>query len=166
MQWTERSDVSKLREEVDDEIAEELPKIITDVICHIFSVDNLPEVFKIESKDEEAPSGPVSKKLKTRDHQSRGNKVVNTDPNSEYKMLEGENFKRAYGGKNAQHRVFWDNAKGTKMCQRWHSKYYCFDNCDMGDSHVAKDQVPAPLDTEYRKFLKKVKKNLTTKAGA
>ena len=56
-------------------------------------MDDLPEVFKIESEDEEAPSGPVNKKLKTGDHQSRGKQVVNTDHNPEHKMLEGENLK-------------------------------------------------------------------------
>ena len=53
-----------MREEVDDEILEELPKIVTDVVRHRFAMDDLPEVFKIEEKDFEMPSGPVKKKQK------------------------------------------------------------------------------------------------------
>ena len=73
-------------------------------------------------------------------------------------MVDGEDFKKAYCGKNSQYRPFWNKAKGTRMCPRFHSRYYCFDKCDMIDSHVEKDQVPAPVDTEYKKFLKRVRK--------
>ena len=106
--WLKENRISKMREEVDDGILEELPKIVTEV--------DLPEVFKIEEKDVEAPSGNLKKKQKTGEHQSKGNKVLNTDPNPKYKMLEGEDFKKVYCGKNAQHRPFWDRTKRTKMC--------------------------------------------------
>ena len=83
---------------------------------------------------------------------------MNTEPNPEYKMLDGENFKKVYCGKNAQFRPVSDKEKGTKMCPRFHSKYYCFDNCNNIDSHVGKDEVPAAVDAEYKKFLKKSEK--------
>ena len=51
-----------MREEVDDEILEESPKIVTDAVRHRFAMDYLPEVFKIEEKDVDTPSGPVKKK--------------------------------------------------------------------------------------------------------
>ena len=57
-------------------------------------MDDLPEVFKIEEKDIEAPSSGIKKKQKTGEHLTKGNKVLNTDPNPEYKMLEGEDFKK------------------------------------------------------------------------
>ena len=84
--------------------------------------------------------------------------MLDTDPNSEYKMLEGEDFKKVYCGKNTQHRPLGDRAKGTKMCPRFHSKHHCFDNCDMIDSHAGKDKVPVAVDVEYKKFLKKFRK--------
>ena len=121
-----------------------------EVVRHRFAMDDLPEVFKIEEKDIEAPSSGIKKKQKTGEHLTKGNKVLNTDPNPEYKMLEGEDFRKVYCGKNAQFRPFWDKAKGTKMCPPFHSKWYCFDNCDMIDSHVEKDKVPAAVDAEYK----------------
>ena len=84
--------------------------------------------------------------------------VLNPDPNPEYKMLDGEDFKKVYCGKNSRFRPFWDKAKGTRMCPRYHSREYCFDDCENIDSHVDKDQVPAPVGAEYKKFLKKVRK--------
>ena len=60
----------------------------------------------------------------------------------------GRGLQKVYCGKNSQYRPFWNKAKGTRMCPRFHSRYYCFDNYAMIDSHVAKDQVPAPLDAE------------------
>ena len=56
-----------MREEVDDEILEELPKIVTEVVRHRFAMDDLPEVFKIE---EEMPRHPlvVSKRNRKREN--------------------------------------------------------------------------------------------------
>ena len=51
-----------MREEIDDEILEELPKTVTDVVRHRFAMNDLPEVFKIEETDVETPSGPFNKK--------------------------------------------------------------------------------------------------------
>ena len=62
--WLKENRISKMREEVDDEILEELPKIVTDVVRHRFAMDDLPEVFKTEEKDVTTPSGPVNKKQK------------------------------------------------------------------------------------------------------
>ena len=82
-------------------------------------IDGCPPGLKIEEKDIEAPSSGIKKKQKTGEHLTKGNKVLNTDPNPEYKMLEGEDFRKVYCGKNAQFRPFWDKAKGTKMCPRF-----------------------------------------------
>ena len=62
--WLKENRISKMREEVDDGILEELPKIVTDIVCHRFAMDDLPEVFKIEEKDVEVPSGTLKKKQK------------------------------------------------------------------------------------------------------
>ena len=129
-------------------------------------MDDLPEIFRVEEEVVEAPSGSLKKKQKTGERPKKGNKVSNTDPNPEYTMLDGEDFKKVYCGKNTQFRPIWDKTKGTRMCPRFHSTFYCFDNCDMIDSHVKKDEVPAALDAEYKKFLKKVRKKLTIQAGA
>ena len=53
-----------MREEVDDEILKELPKIGTDVVRRRFAMDDLPQVFKIKEKDVETLSGPVKKNKK------------------------------------------------------------------------------------------------------
>ena len=111
--WLKENRNSKMREEIDDEILEELPKIVTNVVRHRFAMDDLPEVFKIEEKDVTTPLDPLNKKQKG-EHHNKGNKVINTDPNPEYKMLEGEDFKKVYCGKNSQFRPFWDKAKVTK----------------------------------------------------
>ena len=104
------------------------------------------------------PSGPANKRLKT-DGTQRGNKVENKGPNPEYKMLDGENFTKVFCGKNVCHRVNWDKKKGTRMCPRWHSRYYCFDNCHTDASHIPQDEVSPQMDIEYKKFLKKIRKN-------
>ena len=97
------------------------------------------------------------KKQKTGDAK-RGSRLENTDPNPECKLLDGEEFRKVFCGKNFCHRVQWDKNKKMHMCPRFHSKFYCFDNCSNVESHVPRSQVSTQMDTDYKKFLKKVRK--------
>ena len=98
-----------MREEVDDKVFEDLPKIVTDVARNRFIMD-LPGAFKLaegKTDDIDVLSGPIFKRLRT-DSSQKGNRVENTDPTPQYKMRP-----------------------------RFHQKYYCFDNCNNIDSQVS-----------------------------
>ena len=151
---------AKDREDVDDSILEDLASIITDVLKGRFDI-KLPNSFRIESthsRNVDVPSGPRNpKKQKLQDAANDANGIVeNTDPNENYKMLDGENYKQIFFGKNVCHRVVW-NDDGTNMCPRFHSRFYCFENCRHKASHVPKAQVPPEKDTKYKQFLRKIR---------
>ena len=82
--------------------------------------------------------------------------IQNQTPNEEYKLLDGEEFGKMFGGRhNICHRIDWPD--GEKMCPRFHSKYYCFNNCKNKASHVPQSQVPPEQDKGYKRFLKKLR---------
>ena len=84
--------------------------------------------------------------------------MKNEEPNKAYNIRDGEDFLSVFGGNNVCHRVDWDG-NGSKMCPRFYSKQYCFDNCRNKASHVPKSQIPGNKDKEYTNYLKKVRGN-------
>ena len=99
--WLENCMMAKDREEVDDSILEELSSIITDVLKGRFDV-KLPKSFKLESTyspNVDISSGPRSLKKQRLPDNANDNKLVNADPNEDYKLLDGENYKQIFCGK-------------------------------------------------------------------
>ena len=158
--WLEDCMTTEDREDVDDSILEDLTDIIRDVLKGRFNII-LPNTFKMETMHSQhvdltsGPRNPKKQRLKDAANDDRG-VIENTDPNEDYKMLDGEIYKQVFCGKNVCHRVDWDD-DGTKMCPRFHSKFYCFANCRHKASHVPKSQVPTDKDTKYKQFLKKIR---------
>ena len=158
--WLEDCMTTEDREDVDDSTIEDLTDIVRDVLKGRFYI-TLPDTFKMETENSQhvgTTSGTRSlkkQKLKDAANDDKG-MIQNTEPNDDYKMLDGENYKQVFCGKNVCHRVEWDD-DGTKMCPRFHSRFYCFDNCRHKASHVPKSQVPADKDAKYKQFLKKIR---------
>ena len=44
------------------------------------------------------------------------------------------------------------------MCTRWHTKGGCFDDCKKKASHVGKSEIPSKQESDYKDYLKKVRK--------
>ena len=148
--WLKECKAAKHREDVNDDLLDNLTSIVDDTVRGRFFI-TLPKAFKTdESKQQESATEHVSKKRKTPGDQRSF--VENTDPNDEYKLRDGEDFKML-GGNNTCHRVDWNN--NSKMCPRWHSKLYCFSDCNNKDSHVPQCDVPVAMDAKYKRFLKK-----------
>jgi hypothetical protein len=50
----------------------------------------------------------------------------------------------------------WKGSSNIKMCNRWHSKGNCFDDCKNRESHVSADEVSEKDKNNYAKYLKKI----------
>ena len=140
-----------------DKLLDDLPDIIRDVCRGRFSFD-LPLVFKGNRMPDDETDGLRNKRRKIEDKAPVIDKRViqNQTPNEEYKLLDGEEFSKMFGGRhNICHRIDWPD--GEKMCPRFHSKYYCFNNCKNKASHVPQSQVPPEQDKGYKRFLKKLR---------
>ena len=155
--WFEQCEMATDRMEVDDSIINFI-SIVNDVLRSRLFID-LPDIFKSTTKHKivDNPLDNVSPKKRRRLSDNKGNLLKNEEPNEAYKIKDGEDFLSVFGGNNLCHRVDWDG--NSKMCPRFHSKQYCFDNCKNKVSHVPKSQVPGNKDKEYKNFLKKVRGN-------
>ena len=108
--WLKECKRFKTREEVNGRILDDLPDIVTDVCRSRFSLD-LPPVFNSNSMPEDEPQDPPYRRKKIGNNISEDNnrrKVVhNPTPNEEYKMREGEEYSKLFGGKHVCHKVDW-----------------------------------------------------------
>ena len=107
--WLKECKRFKTREEVNDRILDDLPDIVTDVCRNRFSLD-LPPIFNSNSMPEDEPHGPPYKRRRTGntanipEDNDRRKVVHNPIPNEEYKMRDGEEYSKLFGGQNVCHR--------------------------------------------------------------
>ena len=163
--WLRQSEIANCREEVTDTLLN-FEQIAEDVLSGRFTMV-LPSCFKDASEkanvseniDESLATGGRPGKRKREERES-GSLVKNESPVKEFEASkeEKEKFNEFFGGNNICHRVIWGNK--SKMCPRWFSKLYCFDNCSNRESHVEANKVPAKKKKEYDKYLnKKIRRN-------
>ena len=79
------------------------------------------------------------------------NNAVNTKPIKEWKLQEGESFKKVFAGKNVDKRP---KLNGVNMCARFHTRGNCFPDCRSAPSHVPSQEVPAEQKKAYAAFCK------------
>ena len=72
-------------------------------------------------------------------------------------MLEGEDWRNDFCGKCTNDVLFWEGK--TKMCTGWHTKGGCFVDCKKKVSHVKKSEIPSKKESEYKDYLRKVRKD-------
>jgi hypothetical protein len=86
--------------------------------------------------------------------------IKNENMVEEFKMKEGEVWRRDLVGKNTKDRPKL-NDKNCWMCVRWFSKRDCFTNCNNKDFHVSAADVPTNKKSKYISFLNRVQGNST-----
>ena len=161
--WLGECKTVRDRSEVNDEIVD-FNIIANDILDNRFTVC-LPLAFKHTDNVETnlsvlgAPSGDQKGKKKSRGNENteRPERIWNSDQQEEFKMKENKDWKMFFGNK-VQDRIDW-NDDGYKMCPRWHSKGFFFENCHNKASHVPKDNIPLGKVKYYKAYLAKVRKN-------
>jgi len=84
-------------------------------------------------------------------------RVVNTSMVEEFKMKEGEDWRKHLAGKLPKDRPKWGDTPNVWMCARWLTKGDCFIDCNNKACHVGADAIPAEKKNEYLNFLKRVR---------
>jgi len=75
----------------------------------------------------------------------------------EFKMKEGEDWRKHLAGKLPKDRPKWGDSPNVWMCARWLTKGDCFIDCNNKACHVGADAIPAEKKKEYLNFLKRVR---------
>lgn len=93
--------------------------------------------------------------------QEEGN-IFNSDQLEEFNLKPGEDWRKDVVGKLNGNRSFWDKEKcgrrDVKMCVRYHTRGYCFEDCHHTASHVSKDKIPNNRNIVLRNYLNKVRR--------
>ena len=148
------------RSDVDDRIID-LREITNDVVNNRFYT-SLPSAFQVTNPDTNTSSNSSSPKRKAGDDGDEKRKkrrawIDNDDQHEDFKMLEGEDWKKDYCGRCIDDVPLWEGK--TRMCTRWHTKGGCFNDCKKKASHVKKSKIPSKQESEYKDYLRKVRKD-------
>ena len=146
------------RSEVDDSIVD-FKDIITSIKSRTFFT-RLPPTFKsiMNGSDDDGVDpkrSPKKRKVNEGRKDDSVEQVKNADQIQEFKIRPGEDWRSVFCG-NPGDRVSWNDKE--RMCPRWHSKGFCFPNCNNKSSHVPEDKVTEIKKKEYRGYLKKIRK--------
>ena len=126
-------------------------------------VQNLPTTFRdfkhppkvkegIEVVNENDGQNP-RKRMRPNNPQNENKKVVNSSPIAAW-MINNEDYNKAFAGRNLELRP---KLKLRPMCQRFHSKGYCFDNCSNKSTHIPSEDIDKRTRDLYSKYVNKCK---------
>ena len=151
--WLQQCAQESDRENVDDSLLD-FKDIVNQVLNDQF-LQVLPSTFKSEKEEEDEPfppSGPgqARKKQKRESNQTESRQVRNTGTISEWVPTQ-EVYTQKFAGKNISARPILN---GVPMCQRFHSKTYCFSDCNNKASHVPSNTVSDEIKAKYTSYCK------------
>ena len=139
-----------------------IDQVLTDSFCQM-----LPTTFKDFSLSQTQPnhSHPNASEH-TNEQRPRKQRRTNTDTNKERIMntkqiqewiAPPEEYRQQFIGKFLDMRPRLNN---KPMCQRFHSKGYCFSDCMNKTTHVPSQDIDLALQKQYRKYVEKCKHQL------
>ena len=99
---------------------------------------------------------PPNKKKKPSNSSEDNPKVFNQGTLSEWLVEDPQKYNATFRhNKSALDKRPWFSDR-VQMCHRWHSRGYCFNNCNFKDSHILSNSVPKDLKEEYSKWKNKI----------
>ena len=148
--WLESCEESKTRKEVDDillDFSDELQKVRTRNFTHLLP-PSIREVSSSLSKDsdESQAENSVSKKRKKEDT----SKILNEKKIDKWIQNDEIYSKCLRSGQALNDRP---KINGVPACHRFHSRGYCFKNCNNGDSHIFSSDLKVSDRKNYKKWL-------------
>jgi len=150
--WLENCSLYEEREAVNDDMINFSP-IMEEILFDKFH-QMLPSTFstfqKRKKDDEKAgdESSPAKKKQKKNDQVQQ--KLANPSPIQEWLCTDGAQYSAKFAGRNTEKRPKLD---GVPMCQRWHTKGYCFNNCKHIATHVPSTELDQSAKEKYKEYV-------------
>ena len=134
--------------------------IIDQVLTDSF-VQYLPSTFKSftkpeeEKKDDDIQTITPTKRNRGDDIQPRRERRAeeNSQPIKDW-IVSNDEYKRFFAGKFLKDRPIMS---GKPLCQRFHSKGYCFSDCPNKITHVASSNLNTETKSAYQKYVEKCK---------
>ena len=147
------------REDVSDNILDLTP-VLNDVVLGQLHV-TLPATFtiaKVTKDDAHENEEPKTKRKKGAPGGDLEKKrsVTNKNIPTEFRLQEGESYKKVFAGRCVQDRPKWDDT--CTMCTRWWIIGVCYADCRNIKSHVESDQLPSNKRSAFIEFLEKARR--------
>lgn len=153
---TDRSEVNDRLVDFDDIFEELLDKRFNRTLPPTFQQVNDTDADANIDDDTGTDTGGPRKRRKRKQREEEDRSLVrNNNQLEEFKMLNEDEWKDVFCGRCIDDRPNWKGKEN--MCPRWHSRGFCYKNCNHGSSHVPEDKIPEPKKAEYRAYLKKIR---------
>jgi len=158
--WLQQCRSNRTRSSVNDSLLG-FDHLIDQVLTDSF-IQFLPMTFKQfstttnddTSNNESSESSPVKKKPKTNqinDYKEPKEQVKNPKTLKNW-LVTYSDYNKCFAAKNLTNRP---NYKNRPMCQRWHSKGYCFNDCLNKLTHIPSGDLDDKSTEAYTKYVEK-----------
>jgi hypothetical protein len=144
------------REDVNDNLIDFGP-LITQIALRDFRID-LPPCFKMitSSKKRAAADDNTTTNTATQSNSKKQKEekvmVRNENQYAPFKLKNNEHYRNTFcGGGKAKKRPMF---KSTQICGKWNIQGYCFDNCNMTESHVPHSEYTAEQKVAFGEWMK------------
>ena len=109
----------------------------------------LPVTFKAISSIDITDKSSDHKKRKKEDSEKKNRKIINSKKIDEWIVSSPKEYQEKFAGKNLSDRP---KLFGKSMCQRFHSKGYCFFDCYNKETHIPSQDLDEPTKKDYWKY--------------
>ena len=162
--WLQQCRTQHSRTQINDSLLQ-FDQLIDQVLTDSF-IQVLPTTFKnfntstkksddSDDDDSTASSPHNNKKRRKNNSQSpRKNMEVNTKTISSWLAGDNSEYAKCFAAKNLKERPIFKN---KPMCQRYHSKGFCFDDCLNKITHIPSGDIDATTSAAYNKYVLKCK---------
>ena len=147
--WLQDCELVSCREDVNDSLidfSDELNKVVMHQF-HIHLPKSLKDKINDPAKSSDKGDNSSSRKRKSSESSSKSSKIENEDTIDDWKISQDE-YDRFFRHNNKQLEKR-PTLNGDPMCHRWHSKGYCFSDCNNKNSHVPSSAVCKEIKKEY-----------------
>ena len=162
--WLQQCRTKHSRTQVNDSLLQ-FDQLIDQVLTDSF-LQVLPTTFKnfqnstkkTDDSDDDNSTGPVSPNTKKRRRNNTQSQKKNIEQNTKtitsWLAEDNDVYKRCFAAQNLKDRPMFKN---KPMCQRYHSKGFCFDDCLNKITHVPSGDIDSATATAYKKYVTKCK---------
>jgi hypothetical protein len=154
--WLESCEECQMRDEVDDDLIN-FSEILNQVRIRNFDYKLPPSIRKVVEKQpspDKIGSGPPTKKGKF-NSDTENTRIVNTGRIEDW-IPDQDKYSSALRSSDALKSR--PKLNDTIMCHRFHSKGYCFDNCNNKSSHIPSSSLDTKTKNEYKKWVDQLTK--------
>lgn len=153
--WLLHCEAACDREEVNDNLidfSDDMNKVLLRNFSYMLP-QSLKSKFEDNSSEETIPSpNPPKKRRKSSFDDKEESRMVSNNSTLECWIIPEDkyNSKVRHNASAIRKRP---KLNGKFMCHRWHSKGYCFVDCNNKDSHIPSDSISDPVKGEYTKWV-------------